>query len=948
MTKLFTLLVFVFTTVCFSQETGSIAGTLTDKDYNNEPLPFANIFLEGSTTGTTSDIDGLYALEELPFGTYNIVFSFVGYETVTINDISVAADKVTTIDVPMGASAAALDEVFIKVTTRKESEVSLLLEQKRATTIKQSIGAEELSRKGVGDVATAVTKITGVSKQEGSGNIYVRGLGDRYNVTTLNNLPIPSDDPSKKNIQLSIFDTDIVESISIDKTYNPENYGDFAGANINIVSKNYKGKGFAEIGIETGANTVTVGEKNFYLTDGPNQSGFYTIKAPAFPLDNYNFETSWDRKRTTMPVNSGLSFKGGESFDLGEDTRVNLFGVGSFTTNYSFREGVSRGGVDVSSVPNADFDFFNYSYNTATTLMGNLGIKHKNHKLSYNGLYLNTSSQQQQEFYGIIDKDDDASEGGGFVQRATFERTTLITHQLLGDHEFGERLEVNWGGSYNYLESIEPDRRQVTLVPVDFMDPEGPKSFQFVSSASDNHRFFSELTEEEVAANIATTYKFSKDEDDDFKGKVTLGYSGRIRDVKFNATQFNFQILVQGVTQPIVDPYNVDAYFNQENLNNGLYRIRTFRGTAETPNALDPQFYRGDQKIHAGYLNFEYAFSSKFTALLGVRGEQINQFIEWSTSLDTNQDGSELDRFEVLPALSLKYELNEKQNLKFAASKTYTLPQFKERARFLFQEVNQDYFGNPGLNASTDYNFDVKWEFFPKSSEIISIGAFGKYIQNPINSFTAVSASNDITWGNTGEKATAFGAELELRKSLFENERDSEESILKNSLTVGFNAAYMITDQDLDGDKVLAETTEAGFPISFIPTYNSTEISGASNLVANADISYFKDFSENKNIQLTLAANYFSNRIFALGSVGKGNLIEKGVATLDFIAKAQLTTNITLGLSAKNLLNPSIERFQEAVDGDTNPENDGFQQTDITIMSYKRGYDLKLSLAYKF
>ncbi|MGK0174679.1 MAG: outer membrane receptor protein involved in Fe transport, partial [Ulvibacter sp.] len=483
---------------------------------------------------------------------------------------------------------------------------------------------------------------------------------------------------------------------------------------------------------------------------------------------------------------------------------------------------------------------------------------------------------------------------------------------------------------------------------LDAMDPEGPKSFQFVSSASDNHRFFSKLTEEEVAANIATTYKFSKNEDDDFKGKITLGYSGRIKDVKFNATQFNFQIFTQGVTQPNVDPYNVDAYFNQENLNNGLYRIRTFRGTAETPNALDPQYYRGDQKIHAGYLNFEYAFSPKFTALLGVRGEQINQFIEWSTSLDTNEDGSELDTFEVLPALSLKYELNEKQNLKLAVSKTYTLPQFKERARFLFQEVNQDYFGNPGLIASTDYNFDVKWEFFPESSEIISLGAFGKYIQNPINSFTAVSASNDITWGNTGEKATAFGAELEVRKSLFEHEKNSEESILTNSLSVGFNAAYMITNQDLDGDKVLAETTEAGFPISFIPTYNSTEISGASNLVANADISYFKDFSENGNIQLTLAANYFSDRIFALGSIGKGNLIEKGVATLDFIAKAQLTENITLALAAKNLLNPSIERFQEAVDGDTNPENDGFQKTDVTILSYKKGYDLKLSLAYKF
>jgi hypothetical protein len=42
----------------------------------------------------------------------------------------------------------------------------------------------------VSDVATAVTKTTGITKQEGSGNIFVRGLGDRYNSTTMNGLPI--------------------------------------------------------------------------------------------------------------------------------------------------------------------------------------------------------------------------------------------------------------------------------------------------------------------------------------------------------------------------------------------------------------------------------------------------------------------------------------------------------------------------------------------------------------------------------------------------------------------------------------------------------------------------------------------------------------------------------------------------------------------------------------
>jgi hypothetical protein len=76
---------------------------------------------------------------------------------------------------------------------------------------------------------------SGITKQEGSGNIFVRGLGDRYNSTTMNGLPIPSNDPEKKNLNLEIFSTDIVEYISIDKVYGGSIYGDFAGGNVDII-----------------------------------------------------------------------------------------------------------------------------------------------------------------------------------------------------------------------------------------------------------------------------------------------------------------------------------------------------------------------------------------------------------------------------------------------------------------------------------------------------------------------------------------------------------------------------------------------------------------------------------------------------------------------------------------------------------------------------------------
>ena len=70
-------LVFLATSM-YAQNTGSIIGKLTDKEYNNEPLAFANILIKGTTTGTTSDFDGLYAFEDLDPGTYTVKIGSTG------------------------------------------------------------------------------------------------------------------------------------------------------------------------------------------------------------------------------------------------------------------------------------------------------------------------------------------------------------------------------------------------------------------------------------------------------------------------------------------------------------------------------------------------------------------------------------------------------------------------------------------------------------------------------------------------------------------------------------------------------------------------------------------------------------------------------------------------------------------------------------------------------
>ncbi|GGG93735.1 collagen-binding protein [Polaribacter pacificus] len=919
MKKLIIAFVFVSQLVA-AQSKGTVTGLLTDGEVNNEPLPFANVLIKGTTIGTSTDFDGKYSIAVAP-GNYVLVFSFIGYETIE-KPIVITADKTLVVNQKLSASkGVTLDEIQIQATINKAKASAILMAQKKAVSIKTTIGAQELDNKGVSDLATAVTKATGVSKQDGTNNVFVRGLGDRYNSTTLNGLPLPSNNPSQKNINLDIFSTDIVQLIDINKIYQSEIYGDFGGANINIVSKEHVGKPSLEIGVGSGTNTNLSGNGNFYVQDGPGFSGFYNNKYPTNPLSSYAFNTSWD-KTTKSPIGADISFKGGKKYQVGEEGSINLFATASFKSGFKYKEGINRGGVNAQGLAFTDYAFKAYDYNTNTTAMLNLGYKvNANNKYHFSSLFINSSNQSLDEYSGVINIFDNASNGGGFVRRSTFDKTTLLINQFLGNHKIGEKIELDWGVAYNMVNNVIPDRRQNMLVPKDNSDPTGVKTVSDLA-ASDNHRFYQDLTEDEAAANFSASYAFAKDSEDLFKGKITLGYSGRFKKVAFQATQFNFQIL-RNINQPVVSENNLDDYFNQANLANNYFKIETFRGDASTLNALDPQTYSGNQFINGGFANVEYKFTPRFTAVGGLRFEHIYQDIAWKTSLDPNGAKDAFAKFEFLPNVSFKYEVTEKQNLKLAASKSYTLPQYKERAPFQFEEVTQIKFGNPDLDLSTNYNVDLRWEYFPKSGEVISLTGFGKIIQNPINEVVVASATNDISYLNTGKQATVFGAEFEIRKQLFSVDGD-----FANKLSAGFNASYMYSNQDFDRFKIINETK---LNVNF--TNLEGKLTGASDLIANADLTYFREFNETSNILGTLSFNYFSDRVYAIGSAGKGDLIDKGVGSLDLVLKSQLSKRVKLGLNVKNLLNPSIKRVQDT--------------QNVEVLSFKNGVNASISLSYK-
>jgi hypothetical protein len=92
---------------------------------------------------------------------------------------------------------------------------------------------------------------------------------------------------------------------------------------------------------------------------------------------------------------------------------------------------------------------------------------------------------------------------------------------------------------------------------------------------------------------------------------------------RISSDQFNLKAN-SGSTNTVVDPNNLDLFYNQNNFSNGAFSIATFRGNSQVFNALDPQTYGGDLMIHAAFANTEYKLK-KLTAVLGLRGEQITK-----------------------------------------------------------------------------------------------------------------------------------------------------------------------------------------------------------------------------------------------------------------------------------------------------------------------------------
>lgn len=905
----------IISLAAFAQN-GSIGGSVTDAA-TKEPVIGASVLIQGTQVGAMTDFEGKFSIPNVKPGTYSIIVSFITYATDTISDVTVEEGKRFEVTVALHEEAKTLSEVVVSGQADKTSESVLAMTRKNSVEFVQNIGAQELSRKGVSNAESAVTQVTGVSKQQGVKNVFVRGLGDRYNSTSLNGLPLPSEDPEYKNITLDFFSTDVIKSIDVNKTFGSQTYGDVGGANINIVSQElFEDREFTVSG-SVGANSLAMGN-TFYRADGTNFLGTGDKNIPITSLKQYNFKNSFQPVQTSGPIlNSGLTISGGKKFYIGNNA-LKAFVVGGMSSDFAYRKGVARQ-VNPEGGIRQDLSYEKYLYSASQLVLGNLSYEFGKNTIAYNGMFIHDNKQSVANYTGFspnaLDDINDPNGYKSFIRRQQVNDNSLLVNQLSSVIAVSDKLSLDVRGSFNSIRGNEPDRRTNSY------KSDGESYSANSGSAASNHRFFSYLKENDIAGNATASYSFGSGANN----KLVVGYNFRNTDRDFEAVQFNFD----WNSLPNIPKDDPDAIFNQGSIDNNTFELETQRGT--NGQALKPFTYEGGRTIHAGLISLTYDITKSFTAIVGGRFEKINQSVHWDVNIDPvnpnipNDNTVVRDLTYFLPNLNLKYTISENDMIRFAASKTYTMPQFKEVAPFLYEDVNVNSFGNPKLLPAENYNVDLRYEHYFFNDEMIAFTGFYKRIDNAINRVLVASAALEMSYVNTGTTNVA-GGEIEFRKDLFRIVRGESTS----SFRLGSNVSYLYSNQQL--------IDVATDDLAFDPNDKESTLEGASTWLVNSDLTFLREGSRGRTFMTSLVLNYFSDRIFSIGAPkGNQHIYERGVPTLDLISKFGLTQRLSLSLNVKNLLNPEYRLTKKIDSGEKE-----------LISSYERGTTTSIGFTYKF
>lgn len=926
------LLIFLISVNIVLGQKGTIRGVIRDA-YSKQPIKNAYVQIQENNIRVFTDENGFYSISNLAVKLYRIEFSSSGYRTRTIPNLSTKPNQITNISV-------VLEPIYLQkgqLGKYTSLETESIAESQYAQSIVSGLSKAQLQKSSEREMSQLLRQIPGLTVNDNR-FLNIRGLNQRYNNLLFNNSILSTTESDTKSFPFDILPVKALEKVLVYKSPSPELPSEFAGGVVQFSSETLPLQNSFRVEFNAGYRTNTTLKPYFHGEQGVNYTLGFNNKYQNIPVnfpDNLNalggnlqtltsvgglLKNNWKAIETTASpnqqilLNAGIRVLNNPKLQIGSNTSI-VYQL----NRTSFR--ISRGDYNENQggIASPIYTFNDEQYNQSTRIgvLHNWVFRFKNSSIDFNHLL------SQSSFGSYVFRTGNHIEFNYSPNDHAFDQiyNTNYIGQLNGSHVFGEKENntVNWALSYNRSIRDQPDYRRYRS---DF-DAASGQSILYVPTGRAFSfflgRFSSLQTENGLSATISLNRKFGLDKAEGRQGQLTIGGFGEstkrnfkarnLGYVRSNTIQFNTNLLSGSIEDLfLVSNQNPLSGIRIDELTNGSDR------------------YDGERMLVGGYLKTSLPLTNKLSVIGGVRIEKSLQQL-LSNGVSNEPIVRKLDNFNILPSVNATYNLSDITLLRVAYGQTLNRPEFRELAPFNFFDWNFNYIikGNE-LRQASIHNFDFRWEHYPSPTEVISIAAFYKYFQSPIEMIVeagggGTGGTKTFTFTNA-TNATNVGIEAEVRKSIGQNSR----STLLQNLNLVFSGSWLYSRVSL-GNQAIGQS-------------NSRPMQGQSPFLINAGLNYT---SQSKTTQATLFYNVMGQKIFAVGFDGYPDLYEMPRNVIDFHFSKKIGQYLLLRGSIEDILNQSVVILQ-----DGNQDGKFQRSSDQIIQKYYPGRLINLGIGIEF
>lgn len=905
-------------------------GTITVQVLSAEtqkPVKDAQVFLSGLKERFRTDEQGRISAT-VPAGSYSISLLHNAYSSQTMDEVVVAKDQNTPVDFKLTPAGVELAEYVVLEPHLAGTVASVIEEQKTATSVATVLGAEQFSRAGDSDAASALRRASGLTLVGGQ-FVFIRGLGERFSSTLVNGAAIPSPDATRRVVPLDLFPTNILESVMVQKTYSPDRPAEFAGGTIELRTRGIPDAFFFNLNLQTGMNDNTTFQDGLTYKGGGADFTGYDDGARALPdsiadatkdggtikpasvfnpngftpgqIEKFGEDLSgvWSVDRKKRAPDTGIQASMGDSFTFG-DFRLGYIGAAGWKREFRKQNEINREFVAADTKDGSlrkIQDFYMQRSLSEVQLTGYAGteLQYKDHhKLFARTMFLRQAIDEARISQGFTD----AETNDIRRTRLKFFTNQLLMTQVGGEHQFDwlKDLSINWLYTNATANREEPKTRDYRF------DADRQGNYFFAQRADNNQVMYADLVDKDQSWRVDGKLPVQPS----FNHKITLG-SGFIAQSKSRDSsiqRFNyFPVGPDGFNPAVFAQSSLENILRPQYIGANGFQLREVTRPSDK--------YTASQDLFSYYGKMDWLMYDRLNITGGLRWEDNDQKVNTFTLTNT-PTMARLNRMDMLPSVVATLFLTDKQQLRAGFSQTLSRPDFRELSSAPFTDINtnQETVGNPNLKQTAITNWDLRWEYYLSPTENIFAGFFWKDLTKPIELVAVPGTAGLNTYQNT-DKANIYGFELELLKKL-----DFVHPVLQN-FYVGGNYTWSASNVQLNADNLKAQTT------------NDRPLQGHSAQIVNFQIGY--DNPQWKT-QATLLYNVSSQRIMAAGVLGAPDKYEQPVHQLDFVFSQNLYKGLSMQASMQNLLDSEVR----------------ITQGDEVTRAFRRGrfFNLSVRLAY--